>query len=207
MAATLFLGAGTFRYWQAWTYLGAYVCASALTLRYLAVDDPALLERRLKGGPWNESEPAQKIIMSFASLGFLALLIVPALDRRFDWSNPPSSMCVAADFLFLAGFYIMLRVLRENSFAASTIVVAPDQRLIDTGPYARVRHPMYAGGLLYLAATPIALGSYWGLLAFVAVTPFLIWRLLDEERVLRERLPGYEDYCDRLRWRLIPGVF
>lgn len=207
MGALLFLAAGTPRYWEAWAYLALFFGSSAWVTAYLVRHDPALLERRLRGGPFAEKEFSQKIIMSFTSLGFIALLIVPALDRRFGWSSVPFWAAIAGDLLFLAGFYIVFLVYKENSFTSATIEVAADQRVITTGPYAVVRHPMYAGALLYLAATPVALGSYWGLLAFLALAPFLIWRLFDEERFLSTRLPGYADYCRKLRWRLIPRVF
>jgi protein-S-isoprenylcysteine O-methyltransferase Ste14 len=94
-----------------------------------------------------------------------------------------------------------------NTFTSATIEIAEDQKVISTGPYALVRHPMYAGALLYCLGTPLALGSYWGILAFLAMIPFLIWRLVDEERLLAKNLPGYAEYCARVRWRLIPGIF
>jgi len=207
MGAMIFVSAGALFYWQAWAYLAIFVSASSLTTAYLIKHDPALLERRLRGGPFAEKRAAQKIIMSFTSIGFFLLLIVPALDHRYGWSNVPAGLVIAADFLFLAGFAIVFLVYRENSFSAATVEVAKDQRVIATGPYAAVRHPMYAGGLLYLFATPLALGSYWGLLVVAALAPFLIWRLFDEENLLKQSLPGYADYCARLRWRLLPGVF
>jgi protein-S-isoprenylcysteine O-methyltransferase Ste14 len=107
----------------------------------------------------------------------------------------------------LVGYYLIFRVFKENTFAAATIQIAENQTVISTGPYAIVRHPMYASALLYLLGMPLALGSLWGLLALAAVMPFLIWRLLDEERFLSKTLPGYAEYCTRVRWRLIPHVF
>lgn len=207
MALLLFVPAGTPRYWQAWTYLAVFFGASVLITRYLMKNDPALLRRRLRGGPTAEKETSQKIIMSFTSIGYVALLVVSALDHRFGWSSPPAFLTIAADVLILLGLYIVFLVYRENSFSSATIEVAADQRVISTGPYAVVRHPMYAGGFLYLLATPLALGSWWGLLAAAGLAPFLAWRLFDEERFLKEKLPGYADYCLRTRWRLIPGVF
>ena len=149
----------------------------------------------------------QRVIMFFASVGFIAILIVPALDHRFGWSAVPSYTVIVGDFLVGIGFYAIFLVYKENTFTSATIEVAEDQKVISTGPYAFVRHPMYAGGLLYLLGTPLALGSYWGFLALAAMTPFLIWRLLDEERFLSKNLPGYTEYCAQVRWRLIPGLF
>jgi protein-S-isoprenylcysteine O-methyltransferase Ste14 len=206
VALLLFVPAGA-RYWQAWLYLAVFFGASGAITRYLMIKDPALLRRRLRGGPTAEKEPSQKIIMFFTSVGFLALLVVSALDHRFNWSNPPAYLTIAADVLILLGLYIVFLVYKENSFTSATIEVAADQRVVSTGPYALVRHPMYAGSLLYLVATPLALGSWWGLLAAAGLAPFLWWRLVDEERFLKQNLPGYADYCLKLRWRLIPGVF
>lgn len=207
MGLLLFLAAGTVRYWQGCGYLAVFFGASFLITLYLMKRDPALLERRLRGGPTAEKEKLQKIIMSFTSVGFIALLVVSALDHRFMWSSVPLPMVIAGDMLTALGFCIVFVVYKENTFASARIEVAPDQKVISTGPYAVVRHPMYAGSLLYLVGTPLALGSYWGLLALAAMMPFLIWRLFDEERLLSKNLPGYTEYCATVRWRLIPGVF
>ncbi len=203
----LFLGAGTVRYWQAWVYLTLFFGASLLITLFLMKKDPALLARRVSGGPTAEKEKAQKVIMAFASLGFIALLAVPALDHRMHWSRAPLWIVLIGDVFFVIGWLVIFFVFRENTFASATIEVAADQRVISTGPYAIVRHPMYAGALLYCVGTPLALGSYWGLLALAAMVPFLMWRLFDEERFLSEHLPGYTGYCARVRWRLMPGVF
>jgi len=207
MGLLLFVPAGTARYWQAWCYLAVFLAASILITYYLIRKDPALLKRRLSGGPTAEKEQAQKVIMLFASLGFIAVLIVPALDHRFGWSAVPTYGVITGDVLVAVGFYIIFLVYKENTFTSAIIEIAQDQKVISTGPYALVRHPMYAGGLLYLLGTPLALGSYWGLLALAGMTPFLIWRLFDEEQFLSKNLPGYTEYRAQVRWRLIPGVF
>jgi protein-S-isoprenylcysteine O-methyltransferase Ste14 len=207
MGLLLFLPAGTVRYWQAWLYLSTFACASGLTTLYLVRRDPALLERRMSGGPTAEKRATQKLIMLFVSVAFVALLVVPALDRRFGWSRVPTGVVVLGDLLVAAGFYVIFLVYRENTYTSATIEVAEGQKVVSTGPYALVRHPMYAGGSLYLAATPLALGSYWGLLAFASMLPFLIWRLLDEERFLAVDLPGYSEYQKKVRHRLVPFVW
>jgi len=207
MGLLLFLPAGTVRYWQAWLYLSVFTCASSLTTLDLMRRDPALLERRMSGGPTAERRTPQKLIMLFVSVGFAALLVVPALDRRSGWSRVPTGVVVSGDLLVAAGFYVIFLVYRENTYTSATIEVAEGQQVVSTGPYAVVRHPMYAGALLYLAATPPALGSYWGLLAFAAMMPFLIWRLLDEEQMLTRDLPGYGAYRQRVRHRLVPFVW
>jgi len=205
--ALLFGTAGTLHYWQAWVYVSIFSGASALTTVYLMKNDRALLARRIRGGPTFEKEGTQRIIMVFASLGFIALLVVPALDHRFGWSAVPIWAVVLGDILVVVGFYFMFVVYRENTFTAATIEVMAGQRVITTGPYAVVRHPMYASGSLYMLGTPLALGSYWGFLALAGMLPFLLWRLLDEERILARDLPGYAEYQRRVHHRLMPCVW
>ena len=207
MAALLFVPAGTLRYWQAWMYLAVFFGASALITLYLAEHDPALLKRRLRGGPWAEKERAQKIIMVFTSIGFIGLIVVPALDFRFGWSAVPLWLVTAGDVLVAAGYSIIFLVYKENTFTSATIEVAEDQKVISTGPYAIVRHPMYVGALLYLLGTPLALGSWWGFAPLAATLPFLIWRVVDEEAFLAKNLTGYSAYRREVHYRLVPGMW
>jgi len=207
MGLVLFVTAGTVHYWQAWVYLAVFFGISALVTVYLMRRDPALLERRMRGGPTAEPEPSQRIIMWLVSVGFVALLVVPAVDRRFGWSHLPSWVALAGNALTVIGFYLIFLVYRENTYGAATIRVTADQRVISTGPYSVVRHPMYASASLYLIGTPLALGSLWGLVPLVLIVPALIWRLLDEERLLARDLPGYTEYQRRVRYRLLPAIW
>jgi protein-S-isoprenylcysteine O-methyltransferase Ste14 len=207
MSVLLFGSAGTIGYWQGWIYLLLFFGLSSVITLDLMRRDPVLLERRMKGGPTAERRPVQRFIMLMTSLGFIGLLVVPALDYRFGWSRVPLPVIVAGNVLFAVGFGFIGRVYRENSFTSATIEVAEGQRLITTGPYAIVRHPMYASGVLYVVATPLALGSYWGLLAVAFMLPFLLWRLVDEERLLARDLPGYTAYQQKVRYRLVPFVW
>jgi protein-S-isoprenylcysteine O-methyltransferase Ste14 len=207
VAALVFGSAGTIRYWQAWVYLAIFFGGSAATTLFLARRDPALLERRLKGGPIAEKRAAQRLVMVFTSLAFVALLVVPALDHRHGWSAVPRSVVLAGDVLVALGMSLIVRVYRENTYASATIEIAQDQKVISTGPYAIVRHPMYASASLYLLGTPLALGSYWGLVPLAVMLPFLIWRLRDEERLLAQSLPGYVEYQRTVRHRLVPGIW
>jgi protein-S-isoprenylcysteine O-methyltransferase Ste14 len=207
MGLLLFLPAGTIRYWHAWAYLSVFFVTSAIITRYLMRHDRALLERRMKGGPTAESRPVERFIMLCTSIGFIGLLVVPALDFRFRWSSVPRPVVVAGDVLVAVGFYFIFLVYRENTFTSATIEVARDQTVISTGPYELVRHPMYASASLYLLGTPLALGSYWGLVVLAAMWPFLIWRLYDEERLLAKELRGYTEYQQRVRYRLVPFVW
>jgi protein-S-isoprenylcysteine O-methyltransferase Ste14 len=207
MALLLFVPAGTTPYWQAWVYLFVFMGASVLTTIDLMRRDPALLERRMSGGPTAEKRPAQRLIMLCTSVGFIAMLLVPALDHRYEWSVVPLGVVVAGDVLVAVGFYLIALVYRENTFTSATIELADNQRVVSTGPYAVVRHPMYASGSMYLLGTPLALGSYWGLLVLGALMPFLIWRLLDEEGFLAKNLPAYTEYQQRVQYRLVPFVW
>ena len=207
MAALLFVPAGTSDYWQAWMFLAVYFASSLALTLYLMKADPALLQRRMRGGPTAEKEAVQKIIMVIASLGFVGLLVVPGLDHRFGWSQMPPAMALAGDGLVGIGWLAIFFVFRENSFTSATIELAPDQKVISTGPYALVRHPMYAGALVMLLGIPIALGSWWGILVVAAMLPALIWRLLEEEKFLARNLAGYVEYRNKVRYRLIPMVW
>jgi protein-S-isoprenylcysteine O-methyltransferase Ste14 len=207
VSALLFLTAGTFDYWQGWTFLVVYFASSLAITLYLMKADPDLLQRRMRGGPAAEKEPAQKIIMGYTSLGFIGLIVVPALDRRFAWSHLPPAVALAGDVLMALGWLGIFFVFKENTFSAATIELAPDHKVISSGPYALVRHPMYAAALVMLAGMPVALGSWWGLLVVAAIVPALIWRLFDEEKFLARNLPGYRAYQDKVRHRLIPWVW
>jgi protein-S-isoprenylcysteine O-methyltransferase Ste14 len=207
MGALIFVPAGTLDYWQAWLFVGCYFGASVVVSLWLMRNDPALLERRMRGGPLAEGERNQKIIMTITSIGFVALLVVPGLDRRFGWSHMPGVIAVVGDVLLLTGWWGILQVFRANTYAAATIQVAAGQTVISTGPYGVVRHPMYAAALLMLLGIPIALGSWWGVLVFAAIIPALAWRLLDEERVLVRGLDGYAAYKRKVRWRMIPHIW
>ena len=138
---------------------------------------------------------------------FIALAIVPGLDHRLGWSRVPAAIVVIANMLVVAKFGFLLLVLLENTFAASTVIVEAGQRVISTGPYAHVRHPMYAGAAVLIFAMPIAMGSSWGLLLAAIAAPVLIARILDEELTLSAELPGYDDYRRTVPYRLLPFVW
>jgi protein-S-isoprenylcysteine O-methyltransferase Ste14 len=201
---TLFLVAGTINYWQAWVYLGVNAVSSVLLTFYIT-KNPILLENRTKFG--QEKRTIQKIIVLCAGIAAVAAFIVPALDRRFGWSNVPSWLSVVGDFLIIIGMWMVFRVFKENSFGSTTVDIANNQKVISTGPYAIVRHPMYASAGVYFIGMSLALGSYWGLITSVLTILGLIWRLLDEEKFLTQNLPGYTEYCSKVRWHLIPGIF
>jgi protein-S-isoprenylcysteine O-methyltransferase Ste14 len=207
MGILLFALAGTIRYGQAWVYLAIFIGLTVLTTRDLLKRDPALLERRMIGGPTAEQRPVQKIIMWGASAAFIAMLVVPALDYRNGWSHVRLPVVILGDILVALGFSFIMIVYRANTYTAATIQIAQNQIVISSGPYAIVRHPMYASALLYVVGTPPALASWWGLVAVAVFIPILVWRLLDEERFLAANLSGYSEYQRKVRYRLVPFVW
>ncbi len=207
MAIALFGPAWTLDYWQAWVFLLVFVGSAAIITLYLWRNDPRLLERRVAAGPGAEKQTLQKLIQAVAAITFIGFLVVPSLDHRFAWSRLPVALEIAGDVLVAIGFFIVFRVFKENSFTAATIEVSTDQEVISTGPYAIVHHPMYAGALVMLFGTPFALSSWWGLLLMIPMTFVLVLRLFDEEKFLAKNLPGYAEYCQRVRYRLVPYVW
>lgn len=207
MAALLFIPAWTLDYWQAWVFLAVFFLPALAGTIYLAKRDPQLLARRIYGGPTAEKENSQKIIQVITSLGFMAMLVVPSLDHRLHWSRVPSYGVAAGDVLVALAFLIIFFVYRENTFASATIEVYPGQRVVSTGPYALVRHPMYMGALLLFIGISLSLGSWWGLCVYLVLMPALIWRILAEEAFLTKNLPGYGEYKNKVTYRLIPFVW
>lgn len=207
MALMLFAPADTFAYWQGWLFGFVFMASTVVIGVYFSKHDPKLIERRIKAGPAAEEDPTQKLIISLVIAAFVLLIVVPGFDYRWHGSSVPAWLVLIGNGAVAVSFAVFFVVLKQNSYAASTVTVEPGQPVVSTGVYGVVRHPMYAGALLLIAATPIALGSYWGLLVALASLPALIWRLLDEERILKRDLPGYVDYCRRVRYRLVPSVW
>jgi protein-S-isoprenylcysteine O-methyltransferase Ste14 len=207
MAALLFIPAWALDYWQAWTFLAVFFSSTLAITVYLMKKDPKLLGRRVHAGPTAEKETSQKIIQSITSLGFIAMLVIPALDHRFVWSTMSLYLAVAGEVLVAIGFLIVFLVYKENTFASATIELAPEQKVISTGLYALVRHPMYTGALFWFVGMSLSLGSWWGLFVFLLIMAALIWRLFDEGKFLATNLPGYVEYQKEVRYRLIPLVW
>ncbi|HET9989075.1 MAG TPA: isoprenylcysteine carboxylmethyltransferase family protein [Kofleriaceae bacterium] len=204
--AAILLSIAGLAYWQAWVFLAVFGAATTAITIDLARRDPALLARRVHAGPLAEPTARQKLIQAFASAAFLALFVIAAFDHRHG-ASVPIALSIAGDVLVAIGLWIVARVFRANTFTAATIDVEQDQQLVSTGPYAIVRHPMYAGALVMLAGVPLALGSWWALLAVPAMALVIVWRLRDEERRLASDLPGYADYRTRVKHRLVPFMW
>lgn len=204
LAAMLFLPAGTFAYWQAWLYLAVLLTPMGWTLAHCLRNDPELLERRMRT---REKERRQRLIIFLSYPVFLAAFLLPGFDRRYGWSRVPVGLVLLADLVVLAGYLLFVRVLKENRFLSRVVEVDARQRVIDTGPYAVVRHPMYAGILPLYLFSPLALGSFWALIPVAFLPLIIISRIFNEEKVLCRELPGYADYLRRVRFRLIPGIW
>jgi len=205
--AATFLPVWTLRWWQGWACLAAFFFPASMISVWMAKHDPALLERRMKAGPKAEKEKGQKIVQGIAAVAFLADFLVPAFDHRFGWSRVPAFAAILGLLMMATGLVIAFRVAKANSYASAIIEVAEEQKVISTGPYSVVRHPLYSGALIILFGIPLALGSWWGLLVNIPLVAGIIWRLLDEERFLVRKLPGYAEYLESVRYRLVPYVW
>jgi protein-S-isoprenylcysteine O-methyltransferase Ste14 len=201
---TLFGAAGTFAYWQAWTYLAFVFGTSLFTNVYLLRRDPALLRRRLAMEEVGESQPVQKRFVVLLMVFGLCLFALAGLDRRFAWSVLPRALELCGFALLAAGTALVFLTFRANSFGGSTVTVEAEQRVISSGPYRLVRHPMYTGMLLGTLATPLCLGSYVAEALFLPVCALFVIRLRAEEEFLQGALPGYGAYLQRTPYRLIP---
>ena len=204
MALIIVLPAGRWDYWQGWMYILTLIIPMFFMFGYLLKNDPALLERRMR---MREKEAVQRKIVLLSFFYFLAAFILPGLDVRFGWSNVAPLVSMIANIFVFAGYMIFFWVLLTNSFVSRVVEVESNQRVISTGPYALVRHPMYSGVIIMYLASPVALGSYWALLPAVLIVPLLIARIYNEEQVLLRDLPGYKEYTQSVVFRLIPGVW
>ena len=204
----LFLPAGTFDYWQAWVFLLVFFPLSTwIPSIYLMRKNPAALQRRMRAGPGAETRTVQKVVMAVLYLSLAAMFVVSALDHRFGWSPVPTAICLAGDVLVAVGRGVVMLVVIQNSYAATTVQVEAGQELVSTGVYGLVRHPMYTSYVVMMVGIPLALGSYWGLVVVIPGLLVLAWRIRDEEKLLQEELDGYREYTQKVRYRLMPWMW
>jgi protein-S-isoprenylcysteine O-methyltransferase Ste14 len=203
-AALLFVPAGTFAFWQAWMVLAVTVVSAWIMSIYFLRTDPSVLQRR-QVTP--ESRGLQKALIGIAFACWGAMVAVSSLDHRFGWSAVPPAVCVFGAVLLAVGFNTVTLVLKQNSHAAFTIRVEDDQPLVSSGLYGMVRHPMYTCNAFITVGTPLALGSYWGLVLALPILLVFTVRIHDEEELLKNELDGYLDYMQRVPHRLVPGVW
>lgn len=207
--AALFVTAGTMRYWEAWAFLGVWFVPGIFGFYYFYEHDPELVRRRMQS---KEPVKEQRAIMKVAYVFFFAAFLVPGLDFRFGWTREwaggvPLWLKIVSLAMVLAGTLLTYRVMDVNRYAARTVRVEAGQKVISTGPYRWVRHPMYSGIVVMMLFAPLALGSYVALPFFALTIPVLVVRLLNEEKVLREQLTGYVEYCAKTVYRLVPHVW
>ena len=203
----LFFPAGTFDYWQAWVFLVVVVLSAWIPTIYLQRKNPVVLERRMRGGPAAETRTAQKVVIGGLYLSLAAMVVVSVLDHRFGWSPVPPAICLVGDVLVAVGLGVVVLVIIQNSYAAATVQVEAGQKVVSTGLYGLVRHPMYTGNVIMMVGIPFALGSYWGLVFVVPGLIVLASRIRDEEKLLQEELDGYREYTQKVRHRLMPGMW
>lgn len=204
IALIIILPAGTWNYWQGWMYLATLLLPMLGSTVYLFKNDPGLLERRMR---MREKEGAQQKIIGVLAIYFLLAFTLPGLDVRFGWSNVPPLVSILADGLVFSGYMITFWVLTVNSFLSRVVEVDIQQTVVTTGPYAIVRHPMYFGVAILYIASPLALGSYWAVLPALMIIPLLAARIRNEEEVLLRELAGYAEYHQKVKYRLLPGVW
>ena len=203
-ALLFFLPAGTWRYWQAWMYIGVLVIPMFFVLAYFMKHDPALLERRMK---MREERKEQRKIIQASGIVFVLAYILPGFDIRYGWSNMPAWVSIAAGVVLFLSYMLVFRTMQINSFLSRVIEVAENQKVIDTDVYGIVRHPMYVGMTVLYAISPIVLGSWWAVIPALVIIPVIVFRILDEEKALEQELPGYMEYKQKVKYRLIPFVW
>jgi protein-S-isoprenylcysteine O-methyltransferase Ste14 len=203
----LFLPAGTFDYWQAWVFLAVVAIAAWAPSIYVLRTNPGAIQGRMRGGPTAETRMAQKVVIAGLYLSLAAMVVVSVLDHRFGWSTVPTAICLVGDVVVTLGLGVVALVIIQNSYAAATVQVQAGQKVVSTGLYGLVRHPMYTGNVIMLIGIPPALGSYWGLVFVLPGLIVLTSRIRDEEKLLREELTGYREYTQKVRYRLAPGMW
>jgi protein-S-isoprenylcysteine O-methyltransferase Ste14 len=204
MIAVIFIPAGSFLFWNGWLYLAIIIIPAAIGITLVYRTNPDVLQRRMQ---YREKRNQQKWIIGLSYPFFILIFIIPGLDYRFGWSHIPPGIVIAGMIMVLVGYSLFFYVIYTNQFASRVVEVTENQKVIQTGPYALVRHPMYLAVILMYTITPIVLGSWWALIPATSVIPVLVFRILDEEKVLRKDLTGYIEYCQKVRCRIFPGIW
>jgi len=204
IAAFIFLPAWTLKYWQAWLFLALIFIPMLGIIVYFLVNKPDFLARRLN---MKEKLPEQSTIIKISFIPLMLAFILPGFDVRLGWSNLPVWLVLLSDLFAFLAYGMVFLVFRENSFASRVVEVTEGQKVIDTGPYALVRHPMYLGSVVMYLFSPLALGSAWAVIPALFMIPVMVARIISEERLLNNELPGYSEYTQKVRYRLFPGIW
>ena len=202
----LFLTAGSIRYSEAWIYTGVLFVPAVFVIAYFFKKDPDFIGSRILKR--REKVQIHRSLQSIFSIVFLIGLIIPGFDFRYGWSNVPMPVVIISDTLVFLSYMFIARVMEENRFASAIIEISKEQKIVETGPYKIIRHPMYTGGLIFVLFTPLALGSYWALIPFsITSVVALVLRIINEEKFLVANFPGYSEYCQKTKYRIIPFVW
>ena len=204
LSVLIFISAGSLQFWNGWLFIGTFTIALFSFGAYLYSHNKALLQKRLMS---KEKEKAQKAYNFLSSLALLGVFVLSGLDYRFGWSKISWTVVLLALMMVLAGYAISVIAMIQNEFASRIIEVQEEQKVIDTGIYSIIRHPMYISSLLMFTATPVVLGSYYGMIPMALYLIGIILRIRNEEDVLRKGLPGYKGYMEKVKYRLIPFVW
>lgn len=200
----LFLPAGTLQFAYGWLLVGLLFVPMLIAGLVMLLKAPALLKKRLDN---KEKQATQKGVVALSGLMFVVGFVVAGLDYRFGWSTIPSWVVIAASVLFLVGYALYAQVMRENAYLSRTVKVEQGQKVVDTGLYGIVRHPMYMATILLFLMMPLVLGSWYALIAFAFYPAIIIVRLKDEEDLLTKQLPGYAEYKQKVKYRIIPFIW
>jgi protein-S-isoprenylcysteine O-methyltransferase Ste14 len=204
IGAILFASAGSLAWARGWRFLAALTVLMAAIMSIFVIRDPALIERRLL---MRERRGRQRLVISLAGLILVPIFVLPGIDWRLGWSSVPEAVSWAGIAAMALGFALFFLVMRANSYASRVVEIQEGQKVIDRGPYAVVRHPMYSSMMIFYLASPLTLGSWWALIPAAAYLPVMMLRVRDEEAMLRAGLPGYVEYCAKVRRRMIPGIW
>lgn len=201
----LFLPAGSLKFWNAWIFIGALFLPDLFLLIYLAIKDPGLLQKRLK---IKEKDKSQRIFNVLYYIGIIITLIITGLDFKYRWSVVPLWLVIVATGIMISGFFMAFIALKQNRYASRVVEIQEGQKIIDFGLYSVVRHPMYLSALFLFCPMPLVLGSWYAFIIPVIVAPFLlVIRIINEEKVLKNDLNGYEDYMKKVKYRLLPFIW
>jgi protein-S-isoprenylcysteine O-methyltransferase Ste14 len=204
LGLVLFLPAGTIRFINGWIYIAALMVPMTTFMIWLIIKDPELLQKRLN---MKERRDAQKKYVWVSMLFFVAAFVIPGLDFRFGWSDVPAWLTIVSLVLLITGYAGFIVVMLQNRYASRVIEIQENQKVIDTGLYSIVRHPMYLSAIVLYMSSPLVLGSFYGLIP-MAFLPFLLaFRTLNEEEMLKKDLSGYVEYMEKVRYRMIPLVW
>jgi protein-S-isoprenylcysteine O-methyltransferase Ste14 len=200
----LFAPAGSFKFWNAWVFMGGLFIPMIFVMTYLIIKDPELMQKRMK---MQEKEKTQKIYVVLSIIIFMITYTIPGLDFKYHWSKVPLWLVIVATLIMIFGYFMFFTVMKQNSYASRVIEIQKGQKVIDTGLYSVVRHPMYLAALILFGISPLVLGSFYALIPMMFIPLLLVIRILNEEKVLQNNLNGYQEYMKKIKYRLIPLIW